>query len=140
MPIKIVKRYSREEIRSNPNWLYVFGDNFVRQGYGGQAAAARDEPNSIGIATKLTPYHDDSAFLRDTHFKMAKAEIDKKFNILTAHLNKGGTVVLPADGIGTGLADLPRKAPKIWQYLDAVWYVLKDYEKFRKCETSVNQT
>lgn len=40
------------------------------------------------------------------------------FTRLTRHLVSGGRVVWPLDGVGTGLADLQRRAPLIWKYLE----------------------
>lgn len=114
MPIKIVKYYTREMAQSMPDALFVFGDNLVRKGYGGQAAALRDEPNAVGIPTKRSP----SQYLNDNDVE-AKYAIDDAFDQLNEHLAKGGLVVWPADGVGTGLARLEEKAPKIWQYLQS---------------------
>lgn len=112
--IQFVERYTREEIRANPDILYVFGDNMTREGFGGQAAAARHEPNAVGIPTKYSP----SKFFKDEDYACAMyTRIYPSFMILRFHLEHGGTVVWPADDIGTGLADLPNKAPKIWARL-----------------------
>lgn len=111
MPIEIVERYTREEIQANPEKLYVFGDNFQRVGYGGQAAEARDEPNAVGIATKIDP----GRVLTDEYFaEVVLREFVPKFMLLKTWLETGGTVVWPKDGIGTGLAMLPTAAPKIF--------------------------
>jgi hypothetical protein len=75
MPLIIQKQwYTKEEIQCNPDKIYVFGDNEVRKGNGGQAKACRGEPNTIGIRTKALPW--------------------------------------PADGVGTGLANLATNAPR----------------------------
>jgi hypothetical protein len=34
-------------------------------------------------------------------------------------LTRGETVVIPADGLGTGLAELPTRAPKIFAFIEA---------------------
>lgn len=113
--IEIVKEYTRPQIRENRDKLYIFGDNFQRKGYGGQAQAARDEPNAIGIATKLSP----AEYLDDTYYaEVLVREFLPKFTLLRTHLETGGTIVWPEDGIGTGLADLPNKAPLIWAKLE----------------------
>ncbi len=52
MTLLYIKKYTRAYIRAHPDWLFVFGDNMMRRGFGGQAAEARGEPNAIGIATK----------------------------------------------------------------------------------------
>lgn len=114
MPIELVKIYSRPEIRENREKIYIFGDNLARVGYGGQAQAARDEPNAVGIATKINP----GEFLRDEFYaEVLVREFLPKFTLLRTHLEAGGTIVWPEDDIGTGLADLPNQAPRIWAKL-----------------------
>lgn len=114
MPIELVKIYSRPEIRENREKIYIFGDNLARVGYGGQAQAARDEPNAVGIATKINP----GEFLRDEFYaEVLVQEFLPKFTLLRTHLEAGGTIVWPEDDIGTGLADLPNQAPRIWAKL-----------------------
>lgn len=124
--IEIVKLYSRPELRDNPHKLFVFGDNFERKGYGGQAQAARDEPNAIGIATKIGP----GQFLDDTYLSECLVrEFLPKFTLLKTHTASGGTIVWPADGIGSGLAALEEKAPKIWLALARMrTWLFKDEE------------
>lgn len=112
--IELIDHYTRDEIRANPEKLYVFGDNFQRKGYGGQAAEARDEPNALGIATKISP----AALLSDDYFsEVVFREFLPKFMLLKMQLDTGGIVVWPKDGIGTGLALLPEAAPKIYAKL-----------------------
>lgn len=113
--ILLVPRYTRSMLRRNPNTLFVFGDNVARVGYGGQAAEARGEPNSVGIVTKLSP----SKFFSDADFDIARPLVVKAFNRLGMHLQAGLNVVWPKDGVGTGLAQLPERAPEIWQGIEA---------------------
>ena len=47
-------RYSRNTPQQNPNMFFVFGDNLQRSGTGGQAVI-RNNPNVIGIPTKVAP-------------------------------------------------------------------------------------
>ena len=44
--------YSIEQCRANPRAIYVFGDNLLRKGLGGQAKEMRGEPNTLGIVSK----------------------------------------------------------------------------------------
>ena len=57
MPIKYQKWIERSDLQNNPEDVYIFGDNYARQGLCGQAKAMRGEPNALGIATKRTPDH-----------------------------------------------------------------------------------
>lgn len=118
MPIITMKRYTREEIQSRPDVLFVFGDNLVRKGLGGQAAAARGEPNAIGIPTKRRPSMDEDAFFSNDDLEQVRPIIQAEFRKLAEHLKHGGTVVLPADGVGSGRAMLSTKAPSIKLFID----------------------
>lgn len=110
-----VKRYTRELIKSFPDTLFVFGDNMARSGYGGQAREARGEPNAVGIPTKWAPTSAPEAFFKDEDFDKVIPIIDAHF--LTLHLHFG-KVIWPEDGIGTGLAELDLRAPKIFSYIE----------------------
>ena len=105
--------YTPELLRANPNKIYVFGDNNQREGKKGQAAI-RDEPNAMGISTKLRPSADEDAFMRDNQIKANAAIIDSDIAKIKA---TGKTVVFPKDGLGTGLAALKSKAPNTYEYL-----------------------
>lgn len=118
MPIKYVARYTRAEIQANPQNYYVFGDNLSQRGRGGQAKECRDEPNTVGIPTKRVPSMDESAFLSDVDYDTVKPIIQHRFRVLAEHLSGGGDVVWPKDGVGTGLAQLPQRAPKIAAFID----------------------
>ena len=117
MPVEYTGRYSREEIQANPQALYVFGDNFAERGLGGQVAAARGEPNAVGIATKRAPRLVDSAFLTDADLARLQEHVAPALNRLREHLAADGTVVMPADGVGTGLAQMSDRAPNCWRWL-----------------------
>lgn len=45
----MTKYIKRQDLKSNPNTQYLFGDNLKRSGFGGQAKEMRGEPNAIGI-------------------------------------------------------------------------------------------
>lgn len=119
MPGRIVyaHRYTRAEIQANRDVLYVFGDNLLHRGFAGQASQARGEPNAVGIPTKWAPTTKPTGYFHDGNLEIAAREIDDAFRHLWRHLKDGGTIVLPADGLGTGLADLPRRAPAIHRHI-----------------------
>lgn len=117
MPIVKVSRYVRADAKANPNVLFVFGDNVERVGYGGQAGAMRGEPNAVGIATKWTPGMSPGDFFDDAELEDASRVISQDIAPLRAYLACGGVVVMPADGLGTGLSELPTRAPKVYAYL-----------------------
>lgn len=108
-------RYSVQDVRNNPDKIFVFGDNSIRQGTGGQAQI-RNEPNAVGIMTKKFPRNTPDAFLYDSEY----AENIKRINEDIENLKqkaKGKTVVFPTDGIGTNLADIAHTAPRTMEYL-----------------------
>ena len=110
-------RILRDDLRANPDVLYVFGDNLVRQGKGGQAAEMRGEPNAVGVATKLAPGTSEACYFSDADFGPAVSFIEEDVQPIREQLAKGGVVVVPMDGIGTGLSELPTRAPRIYEYL-----------------------
>lgn len=107
---------TRAHLRSHPGKTFLFGDNLMRVGYGGQAREMRGEPNAIGIPTKKRPTNDPEAFFSDLEYERNTAAIDRAFDRLSA-LPPGSIVVIPAAGLGTGRADLPRMAPRTFLYL-----------------------
>lgn len=114
MPIEFKKFITREEVRKNRFKIYVFGDNLQHEGYGGQAKAMRGEYNTIGIPTKHSP----KEYFTDDDYNRVILVIKGYFNVIEGHLRCGHTVVIPSAGIGTGLAKLPEKAPKIWKFIE----------------------
>lgn len=117
--MELAKYITRQVLIERYDALFVFGDNMLGRGMGGQAKEMRGEPNAVGIPTKMAPGMANKDFFTDADFDRAKPKIDAAFNRLFAHADNGKTVVWPADGIGTGLAQLPTRAPKIWAYIEA---------------------
>ena len=112
------KRISREDIRSTfPTHIYLFGDNMERVGMGGQAYSMRGEPNSFGVPTKWKPDSRESSYFSDGDFLAVKNAIRFPVYIATAWIFDGKTLVIPADGLGTGLSELPVRAPKIYRFI-----------------------
>ena len=109
-------------MRGNPNKLYIFGDNVKRTGFGGQAREMRGEPNAFGIVTKLAPTYNPDDFMNDTCEHLSKVQID--FDDLYIKLKSGvyDTLVIPEDGIGTGIANLKDNAPLILMYINQMLF------------------
>lgn len=109
---------TREYVRANRDKLFLFGDNLELRGFGGQAAAMRGEPNAIGVPTKKSPSYADGAFFSDGEFEQNRAAIDQAFvEISKATMDGIRAVVIPAQGLGTGRAQLQRRAPRTYAYL-----------------------
>lgn len=113
MPLILQKMIFREDLKSNPTVLYVFGDNEERWGLGGQAKEMRGEPNAVGIATLKAP----GVFWNEEEVERQKAVLDKDMKVLFLTLGEGGTVIFPIDGVGSGLAFLKKSSPTTWDYL-----------------------
>lgn len=121
MPVLRQTRIYRADLRANPSVLYLFGDNAARYGRGGQASEMRGEPNAVGVRTKRLPSMDPSAFFRDDPASVVAqvAMIDEDLAPVFAHARRGGVVVVPADGLGTGLSRLATSSPRTAAYLEA---------------------
>ena len=114
----ISENYTPELLKANPDKLFLFGDNNTRTGKGGQAII-RDEPNAVGISTKLLPKNTPEAFMSDDQLADNKAVIDSDIKKAKEKAAKEGkTIVLPKGGFGTGLAALATKAPQTFAYLN----------------------
>ncbi|AJD54446.1 hypothetical protein SAMN02744133_108175 [Thalassospira xiamenensis M-5 = DSM 17429] len=106
-------KITRQMLRDNSDTLFVFGDNLIRRGLGGQAREMRGEPNAVGIPTKRLPSMEPEAFFTDHDFETWREHSAKDWGRLLSHVKRGGRIVIPAAGIGTGLARLEENAPKI---------------------------
>lgn len=116
MPIVYLNWITRDMLKENPDAIYVFGDNTVRGGFGGQAAAMRGEPNTIGVATKREPTMEKNAFFRDSSW-VDRATLTNDLLKVDNALRDAKTVYVPKDGLGTGLSQLPTRAPRLYKML-----------------------
>lgn len=108
----------REDLRNNPDMHFVFGDNSMRIGLGGQAREMRGEPNAIGITTKKKPSMTPDSFFSDEDFDYWLKENEAAFEKIASLCFLKKFVIVPLDGIGTGLAQLEFKAPNIFAYIN----------------------
>ena len=92
---RTIRWMQRAEIRANPTALYVFGDNLLRVGLGGQARECRGEPNAVGIPTKKAPTMEAHAFLSDADLWRVGPIVDLAFERLGDQV-----VVVPRNRIG----------------------------------------
>lgn len=112
MPIMTQKFIFRSDLQNNPEVKYLFGDNLVRKGLGGQAKEMRGEPNAIGVATKNTPTSGSNSYFTDDDYDQNVGHMEKDLEPARDRLRKGGILVIPEDGLGTGLSELPQRAPR----------------------------
>lgn len=116
-----LRRVTRAMVEMDRETLFVFGDNMLGRGFGGQAADMRGEPNTIGVPTKWAPDRRLGAYFTDAERNDpdVRHAIHKAFEAMRAALSEGRNVVIPADGLGTGLAELPTRAPRLHAMIEA---------------------
>lgn len=120
MPLIYQKWITRADLKSNPDKLYVFGDNVKKQGYGGQAREMRGEPNAFGIPTKWHPMMTPKAFFWDHQRNEILTILEPAYQHLIQQLEQGKTIVWPEDNIGTGLSRMNVYAPMLWAEMDKI--------------------
>lgn len=103
----------------NQNYIFIFGDNDIQKGKKGQAVV-RDSKNAFGIPTKKLPALSPNSFYTDVELEENKNKIMGAIEKIKEELkiNKYEGIILPKDGLGTGLADLLNKAPLTFAYLN----------------------
>jgi len=113
-------KISRADLRNNRHVLFIFGDNDLRKGFGGQAGEMRGEPNSWGVRVKRLPEMGESAFYSDWDYAENKRKITEDLDKIQTLIRERpfSVVVIPANGIGTGRAQLRMHAPQTANFLD----------------------
>ena len=114
MPIRHIKFMTESNCWDNPQELFVFGDNMAKYGRKGQAVI-RLQPNSVGIPTKWQPKTTEDAYFKDDAADDPRVlrALKEAFTRIETHLAAGGVVNWPTDGVGTGLAQLSERAPRV---------------------------
>lgn len=120
--------WNKEDVIKYKNAIFIFGDNNIGMGAGGQAII-RGYPNAFGIPTKKYPNNNPGSFYSDHEFAINKQNIDKAIEKIkgVCLTGKYTTLFLPADGLGTGLAKLPTVAPITYKYLCEQVKKLEDF-------------
>lgn len=116
MPFVIADKWiTVDDCRAAPDEYFIFGDNMAGWGKGGQAQI-RDEPNAIGIPTKISPYE----YMSESRQKLPGAinAVSARLNTISRLLEDMKTVWYPKDGVGTGLAKLEETCPFIRDMID----------------------
>jgi len=103
-------------VKSNPQKIWIFGDNDQRIGNGGQAII-RNLSNTIGIRTKKAPSNSQSSFYSDDEYEINCQKIFEDLILIKSKLIEGYDIVFSKNGYGTGLALLKEKAPRTFLYL-----------------------
>lgn len=111
--------WSREDIKKfPPQYFFLFGDNLEEQGTGGQACI-RGCTNAIGIPTKVSPRGSEDAYFTPSDC-LYKILLSKNANMILSQIEKNlqkipedAIIVMPEAGLGTGLAQLDKRAPNV---------------------------
>jgi hypothetical protein len=118
--IQYKKYITRNYVQQHRDYIFVFGDNDQRFGYGGQAREIRGESNSVGIRVKKSPSMNENSFYTDNELMDNIIKIDSDINHLLEASYGSKTIIFPENGIGTGFAQLPVRAPKTFTYLNTI--------------------
>ena len=129
--IEVQQLFSVEDCLANPNKLYIFGDNLLGVGKGGQAII-RDCPNTFGVPTKKLPSMGNKDFFSDKGTE--EEEIRHCLNTLYRYWVTGvfystnytrsklPILVFPNNGLGTGLSQMPTRSPKLYKLMNDLIY------------------
>ena len=109
--------WNEKDVIDNPDKIFIFGDNNLRYGKGGQAII-RDLVNTYGIRTKRAPNNDESSFYTDDDYDDNILRIRQDIRAIKRLEDNGKTIVFSSGGYGTGLAKLNIKAPNTFRYLN----------------------
>lgn len=105
--------WDREDVQQlEDTHIFVFGDNLLGWGKGGQAVI-RGLPNAYGVPTKKSPDMFESSFFSDDEYQDNCRAIRRA----VAKIPKDGRPWVTHRDIGKGLAKLDRCAPLTYQYL-----------------------
>lgn len=109
--------YSPKLCQLFPELMFVFGDNLLGFGKGGQAII-RNEPNAFGVPTKRKPSMGPGSFFSEDCARDLDAVL-LTLGELWPYLEDGGFVVFPVNNegeisLGLERAKLKEKAPSIY--------------------------
>ncbi len=113
--IRYYKEYTVELVKSEPDRVFIFGDNLVKRGKRGQAVI-RSLDNVLGIPTKRYPcMKSKSCFFSDRVDEVI--EVKKALLEIEDLVKRNKKIGLPHARIGTGLAELKKRSPVIFKYI-----------------------
>lgn len=116
MNIQYVDNITVDLCRSQPEHVFVYGDNLAGWGKGGQAVI-RSETNAIGIPTKRYPTMKPGAFFTDQ--KCEREHVLSSLRELYS-LARKRTIVFPQNGIGTGMAKMAENSPLLFAEMNDI--------------------
>ena len=134
--VEVQELYSVKDCLNNPHKLYIFGDNLIGVGKGGQAII-RDCPNTYGIPTKALPSMYSNSFFSDKDSEIEAVKLCLQW--LRGYYKDGmgmgmwmgsddppasvlPILVFPEKGLGTGLSQMPTRSPKLYKLMNDLVY------------------
>lgn len=129
-PIIYLDHITRDFLKQHPDSYFIFGDNLVRTGRGGQAAEMRGEPNAIGVATKRFPNNDETAFFSDSMSERDHRFVKRDLMGVIGLWMLGVQIYASKHGLGTERAELKTRAPKLYNMIVDTFREMSDKETF----------
>ncbi len=99
---------TRNDLRANPDWVYVYGDNVKRDGRRGLAREMRGEPNAHAVSVSWGPFDPFNQSTLDD----AKAEIERDLQALAERNSEH--IIWPMMGIVPDFLTMPEE---LYKYL-----------------------
>lgn len=97
--------------------VWLFGDNLAYRGKGGMARVMRGHPRCWGVPTKWYPSMKETDFFTDEDYPQIVEVMNGRIsNAEDEAFYLQGRLMVPM-GIGRGLAQLPTRAPRIYEWL-----------------------
>ncbi len=119
--------YTPKLLAKHRSKVFLFGDNLLGVGKGGQAVV-REMENACGIPTKKAPRNDRDAFFYDDDLPSFIGEVVACLEWVKT-LAKHRDIVVPVTSLGQislglGLANLPKHAPFTYELICAYIHAL----------------
>lgn len=109
--LEIVKKITLDLVKANPNKIFLYEDNDLRQKDGNFVEdGIREESNTVGIRIKKGPGEN---YYTDDEYEDNKYKIDEDF----AKIPDGSIVVTTGRNIGTEAGQLHKKALNTCRYV-----------------------
>lgn len=115
IPFEIIQQtwITREDLRANPDIIYVYGDNAAREGQRGLARQMRHEPNAHAVSVSWGPFESYSL----STFEAAAEKIDS--DLLALLDRQPRLIIWPISGLVPEFLTMPEELKlllrqKIW--------------------------
>lgn len=109
IPFEIIQQtwITREDLRANPDIIYVYGDNAAREGQRGLARQMRHEPNAHAVSISWGPFESFSLLT----FEAAAEKIEG--DLLALLHRQPRLVVWPLAGLVPDFQSMPEEIKRV---------------------------